>query len=340
MDHSRNRRSSGDTPVVGWLGKAGNDPWLRPPRSLRATRAGWCFIAIIFGVGFAALNTGNNLLYMVLALMLAFLVLSGLLSESSLRGIQIDRSLPRELFAGTRNRVVLKIHNTLRKNPSFAITIQDQARIDQRIEAVGRVFVLRIGPKSSVECSYSFEPPARGELQFSGFRISTRFPFALFVKSRQLDLPQECVVYPQISPVSLCTGTASDSAEHQVEASRSRNGDEISGVRDFVSGDSRRRIHWRSSLRAGRLLVGEREGIATTQIEVALDLPTTAMDSLIEARVAHAASQVVAHLDAGRHVGLRTTAVHFTAASGTRHRTDLLRFLATVRPEPRPESRT
>ena len=51
--------------------------WLRPPRTLRPTRAGWAFFAITFGVGFAALNTGNNLLYLVLSLMLAFLVLSG-----------------------------------------------------------------------------------------------------------------------------------------------------------------------------------------------------------------------------------------------------------------------
>ena len=72
---------------------------MKPPRALRATRAGWCFIAIIFGVGFAALNTGNNLLYLVLALMLAFLVLSGLLSEASLRGLRVERHLPRELFA-------------------------------------------------------------------------------------------------------------------------------------------------------------------------------------------------------------------------------------------------
>jgi hypothetical protein len=58
--------------------------WLRPPRTLRPTRAGWSFFAITFGVGFDALNTGNNLLYLVLSLMLAFLVLSGALSESAL----------------------------------------------------------------------------------------------------------------------------------------------------------------------------------------------------------------------------------------------------------------
>ena len=37
---------------------------LRAPRTLRPTRAGWAFFAITFGVGFAALNTGNNLLYL------------------------------------------------------------------------------------------------------------------------------------------------------------------------------------------------------------------------------------------------------------------------------------
>ena len=39
---------------------------------LRPTRAGWIFFLLTFGVGFAALNTGNNLLYLVLSLMLSF----------------------------------------------------------------------------------------------------------------------------------------------------------------------------------------------------------------------------------------------------------------------------
>ena len=68
--------------------------WLRPPRTLRPTRAGWVFFALTLGVGLAALNTGNNLMYMVLSLLLSFLVLSGVLSESALRGIQVRRLLP------------------------------------------------------------------------------------------------------------------------------------------------------------------------------------------------------------------------------------------------------
>ena len=38
-------------------------------------------------------------MYMVLSLLLSFLVLSGVLSESALRGIQVRRLLPPELVA-------------------------------------------------------------------------------------------------------------------------------------------------------------------------------------------------------------------------------------------------
>ena len=94
MDHPRNPRT-GARPALsrrsGWLERVRR--WLRPPRTLRPTRAGWAFFAITFGVGFAALNTGNNLLYLVLSLMLAFLVLSGVLSESALRGIEVRQTV-------------------------------------------------------------------------------------------------------------------------------------------------------------------------------------------------------------------------------------------------------
>ena len=95
MDSPRNSRTGRRSALTRRLSR-----WLRPPRTLRPTRAGWIFFALTFGVGFAALNTGNNLLYLVLSLMLAFLVLSGVFSESTLRGIRVRRRLPREFFAG------------------------------------------------------------------------------------------------------------------------------------------------------------------------------------------------------------------------------------------------
>lgn len=290
-------------------------------------------MAIIFGVGFAALNTGNNLLYLVLALMLAFLVLSGLLSEASLRGLRIERVLPRELFAQSPNRIVLRVHNDQRKNVCFAITIEDRLAGPAGLDAAGRIFILRIGPQDREDRSYLYEPDRRGDIEFDGFRVSTRFPFGLFIKSRELDLSENAIVYPRVERLALDARTTPASANEEEPSGASNDGDEISGLREFESGDSLTRVHWRSSARAGRLLVGEREGFAGTEFEVLLRIPESSSDRLIEERVAIAASEVVTHLETGARVGLRSREICFPPAAGFAHRSELLRFLARVKPE-------
>src|SRR5512147_2227428 len=68
---------------------------VRLPRRLRITREGKYYVGITLGVGFAGINTGNNLLYLLLGLLLALIVISGVLSEMSLRHLRITRRLPR-----------------------------------------------------------------------------------------------------------------------------------------------------------------------------------------------------------------------------------------------------
>ncbi|HZN92979.1 MAG TPA: DUF58 domain-containing protein, partial [Myxococcales bacterium] len=65
--------------------------WLRPPRTLKTTRTGRTYLVLTLGVGFGALNTGNNLLYLLLGLLLSMIVLSGVLSERALRDLQVRR---------------------------------------------------------------------------------------------------------------------------------------------------------------------------------------------------------------------------------------------------------
>ena len=49
---------------------------LRPPRRLSFTREGKIIVILSVGVGFAAINTGNNLLYLLLGWLLSFIVAS------------------------------------------------------------------------------------------------------------------------------------------------------------------------------------------------------------------------------------------------------------------------
>lgn len=309
----------------------------KAPRSLRVTRAGWCFLAIILGVGFAALNTGNNLLYLVLALMLSFLVLSGLLSETSLRGIRVERRLPREIFAGASNRVVLRITNEVTRVAAFAISLEDcldaphgeeEMPVDDPRRA-GRAFALRVGAGEPVDRSYEFAPRRRGEHHFDHVRVSTRFPFGLFVKSLELELPATVLVYPEIQPAAL-RDDGRLGAETEEQSGDARRGDDVAGLREFVPGDALGRVHWRRSLRSGRLLVGEREGEAAGEVEVLVRVGGRAPREAIEDRIREAASEIVAHLDGGLRVGLRSPRIRIPPGAGAAHRRELLGYLARV----------
>ncbi len=290
---------------------------------------------ITFGVGFAALNTGNNLLYLVLSLMLAFLVLSGFLSESALRGIRVERRLPRELHAGRRNRVTLRIHNTDRRLASFALVVEDRVRESDETRAVGRVFALRIAAGETAERDYALEPERRGPIGFSGVRLSTRFPFGLFVKSVQLDAHKEALVFPAILPVSGAAAEAGRSSDGDDARTRKRGGVLLAGLREYAPGDGLRRVSWRQSIRRGALFVGEAEEEQVAEVEV--ELPrlvgsAEANESIFEGHVVRAASEVVHHLDAGLRVALRTPHDRFDADSGRLHRAALLRHLALIEP--------
>jgi uncharacterized protein (DUF58 family) len=289
---------------------------------------------LTLGVGFAALNTGNNLLYLVFSFLLGFLVLSGVLSEAALRRIEVRRRVPRELFAEAPTPVALEVENGQRRVPSYAIVVEDLSGADLHDgTSLGRVFVLRLAPGGHQQRAYLLRAPARGPLRFAGFRVSTRFPFGLFLKSLLIEAPGETLVYPAVDPVR---AAPSGGAGRNLGESRSRaagRGNEAAGLRDFVPGDSARSVHWRASARRGLLLVRDREREEKPEFEVLLRTRGRPADSAFEAAVRRAASEVVAHLGAGFRVGLATDAERFEPGEGHVHRARLLSFLARVAPD-------
>ena len=61
---------------------------MRPPRKLKVMREGKYYLGITLGVGFAAINTGNNLLYLLLGMLLSLMLVSGVMSDLSLRHLR------------------------------------------------------------------------------------------------------------------------------------------------------------------------------------------------------------------------------------------------------------
>ena len=88
------------------------------------TKEGWWFLFATLGLGFAAINTGNNLLYLLLSMLLGTIVVSGVLSEQCLRRLRLHRAAPREIFAGTPAAVGCLLHNGKRVLASYSLTVE------------------------------------------------------------------------------------------------------------------------------------------------------------------------------------------------------------------------
>jgi uncharacterized protein (DUF58 family) len=307
--------------------------WLRPPRTLRPTRAGWIFFGLTLGVGLAALNTGNNLMYMVLSLLLSFLVLSGVLSESALRGIRVRRLLPGELVAEQETSIGVELSNQQRRVPSFAVVVEDVIRVGALERPAGRAFALRIAPGASELRSYRFAPPARGPLQFVGFKVATRFPFGLFSKALWMEAPRETLVFPALHTLRALAAEPGPPHRGETHGGHSGQSPESAGLRSYAPGDPFRRVHWRASLRRGALLVRDQEQERVGEQLVRLRTRGALPGAGFEAAVRRAASEVAEHLAAGLRVGLRTDAARLQPASGVPQRRRLLAFLATVAPD-------
>lgn len=304
---------------------------LRPPRRLKFTREGKFFVGITFGVGFAAINTGNNLLYLMLGMLLALIIVSGLMSELSLRALTVVRRLPLRAQVGRPHLVEIEVFNHKGKVPSYAIEVED-LRAGQPADK--RCFFLKISPKSAQVAAYRRTPGKRGRDKHVGFRIATRFPFGFFEKSREVRAEGELIIYPAVDPAQLPALPAGRHVGGHASFGRG-HGDDYLGLKLLREGEDTRDVHWRKSASVGQLVMRERARDVRPDVVVSLDVvrPHDAKDewsSAFERRIRDAASRAVAHVKRGDSVTIRTTtgdAVRVDRASGA---DPLLRFLALV----------
>ncbi len=307
---------------------------LRWPRRLRITREGKYFVGITFGVGVVAINTGNNLLYLLLGTLLALIVLSGILSELSLRHLSIRRRLPRRGQVGRAHVVEIEVKNQKLRIPSYAIEVED---LRHRHSADKRCFFLKISPSSVQVAAYRRNPARRGLEIHSGFRVATRFPFGFFEKSLEIYSKDELLVYPAIDRYRLPPDPKQGGLGGPVALGRGQ-GDEIMGIRPMRDGDDPRDIYWRRSTTADRMVVRERAKEVQRTIELFIDTlcsvdpPPFEFLEGFETRIREIASVTVAELRRGNSVVLKSSEGHRVEASPQRGPDAVLTFLALLTP--------
>jgi len=230
------------------------------------TREGVAYFLIIMIIAVAGLNTGNNLLYIILASMLAGILMSGTLSALVLSQLELDFALPEHVFAERPLISSLTVHNLKWVFPSFSITIsaRDPARAKRRCAPLvasrrildAPVYVPYIPRRSSVTQHVELTFPRRGRYTQEGFRVSTKFPFGLLRKAREVATRQEILVLPNVQPTDefyeilpLIGG--------ETESFYKGRGHDLYAIRDYEESDSARHVDWKATAKAQQLKVRE-----------------------------------------------------------------------------------
>lgn len=305
--------------------------WL--PRTIRPTREGWWLIGATFVVGLAATNTGNNLLYLILAMLLSFMAVSGVLSEQAMRRVRLQREMPRRLFAGAAATFGVRLTNGKHRLPSYALHLTEP---DPGGGQAPVRFFIKLGPQGKESWTYSLTFPRRGRQRLPGLRLFTRFPFGLFTKGTRPIQDHPVLVYPAVRALARDEVPAALEAGWRERHRRGR-GAGLYNLRVYRPGDDPRLLHWKTSARMGDLIVKEQEEEERPRVRIILEDPASdATAQAVERDLSYTASVAAHAIRLGAAVELVSGAVSVGFGMGESHLDRILECLALYAPPAAP----
>jgi uncharacterized protein (DUF58 family) len=299
-----------------------------PRRTIKPTRDGWWCLLVSVALGVAAINTGNNLLYLLVSALLALIVVSGILSEQSMRGLDLTGVAPDEIYAGQPALLGATIANRKGWFTSYSLTVELLAAEARALESTSRfIYVRRVEAGRERLVTWEETLPRRGRHRLTGVRITTRFPFGLFVKAARPALADEVVVFPAVRPVSAeSLRRLGESGE--ASARRRGRGNDLYNLRGYRAGDDPRFIHWRSSAKTEGLMVRELEADTSQNTRLVLVGRGRRGAETLERGLSEAASLAVALVRAGAGVELAGPDCEVPLGHGRAHLRRMLTALA------------
>ncbi len=331
------------------------------------TREGMAYLGVLLIVGIAALNTGNNLLFIVVAAMLAAVLVSGIASAAVLRRLQLDVGMPENAFAGRPVDVHVKLQNPRYWMPAFSVKVSTPAEkkkknpgwewqksefsfprkqvwfsvpdytlrrkvVPPRLPSIltQPVYFTFVAPRTAAETEIDLMFPRRGLYSQDAFSLSTRFPFSFLTKSRKVALDRELLVYPVLLDQDNLLDVLPMITGEFVSYMRGR-GSELYRIREHTPDDPARTVDWKATAKTGDLKVREFTREDERRLRIVFDNPEPLR--LPNEKYEHAVSLAA------------TLACHFAtenielsfAGSGYGngfHLDDFLRYLATIQPQP------
>ena len=299
-----------------------------PGFAIRATRAFWVFLVAVPLLALAALNTGNNALYLLLSLALGAFVASGALSRHTLRGVRASVRQPGEIFAGAPVTLEVDVANASPWLPAAGVVVR-------LTDMPGHALAPTVPPRATATARLVTVFAHRGRHALPALRVEVRLPLGFFVKAVHLEQAVEVLAYPRRFAGAAARFSGVGAARIAAAAGGLVRGGEVEQLREFRPGDDRRDIHWKQTARQQRMIVVERRERVRPAHFLVLDrqLPRRD-DAALLARFEDLVSEVAtAALDRIRHgdaVGLAIGGSVPPPQAGRRQGRRLLEQLALV----------
>lgn len=253
----------------------------RRGQRIMLTVSGVVLTMLALGIGSAAYNSANNILFITLSLLLACLILSGVLSWLNFAKVRWRLQTTPPWRAGQAAAIGVELHNRKQFLPTYGLWFDLAARLaDQepgkaettftgkgidvraawtragRPEAGTRLHLgTRLDPQGTVRLEWIFQPTRRGRwlVQLTG--VGSLFPFGFLNKSFATESSHEAIVWPAPVEYRRHSATGAQRQSGGEEKARAGSGGDLLALRRYAAGDSHRLIHWKVSARLGQLHV-------------------------------------------------------------------------------------
>ncbi|MGQ9896921.1 MAG: DUF58 domain-containing protein [Acidobacteriota bacterium] len=332
------------------------------------------FVLLTVVVALSAFNTGNNLLYLIFAILISVIVASGIVSEAMLRGLIVGLRFPEHIHVKQVALLEVSITNEKYLVPSMSLTvgvrllqkagpqITDQAPATKRrwrwsgkpqnnsqntsqskaettaTKLDNLAHFVIVGPRTKVRQTIEHQFPARGQYEITGFTVTTKFPFGFLQKTCRFAASGTIVVFPAVD-AAISVPKALSEALGARETNRRGLGADLYAIRQYRDGDRQRDIDWKATAKTRRLMVRDRLREDERRITVRFDpRPTHDLSdselAAFENGVNQATSLLSRLVKSGVLVRLVTPESTTEFGNTQRHLHDMLRILAVVEAQP------
>ncbi|MFM8394360.1 MAG: hypothetical protein ACKOB4_10615, partial [Acidobacteriota bacterium] len=215
--------------------------------SLQITPAGLIFSIMVMLVAVLALSSGNNLLYVLVAVLAATLAFSLFASRSILSRVDQALFYPERASVGEEVCFDLTILNRRRFFPvlSLTATLIEQPSWSRRLMRVEQGYLPLLPRRTEAQVRVKRRFTRRGVYRLCAFRLETRSPFGFFEHRRLIPVDAQMRVHPVI-----CRMTALQELFPRLsgweESQRKGSGGDLYAIRDSQGGDPHHYVDWKA----------------------------------------------------------------------------------------------